>query len=74
MQITDTFNLIVIIVKDEPTTDVQNSGADNNFGGQSGMPGSIPDIKPEDIKPFDDGPSGGVNEFGNGMNIYRSII
>ena len=51
-------------VKEEPPSDMQNNGPDSNFGGQSGMPGPL-DIKPEDIKPFDDGPTG-VNDFANG--------
>ena len=52
------------IVKHEPPSDMQNNGPENNFGGQQGMPGNL-DIKPEDIKPFDDGPSG-VSDFSNG--------
>ena len=40
---------------------MQNHGSDGNFGGPGGMPGNL-DIKPEDIKPFDDGP----NDFAHG--------
>ena len=43
---------------------MQNDGSDGVFGGPGGLPGPL-DIKPEDIKPFDDGPSGG-NDFTNG--------
>ena len=50
---------------------MQNNGPDNNFGGQAGMPGPL-DIKPEDIKPFDDGPSG-VNDFANGKYKYTLL-
>ena len=49
---------------------MQNNGPDNNFGGQPGMPGNL-DIKPEDIKHFDDGPSG-VNDFANGNKYFGS--
>ena len=38
---------------------MQNDGSDGVFGGPGGLPG------PLDIKPFDDGPSGG-NDFTNG--------
>ena len=48
---------------------MQNNGPD--FCNQTGMPGPL-DIKPEDIKPFDEGPSG-VNDFPNGK-FYLLII
>ena len=61
---------LYLIVKEEPPSDMQNNGPDSNFGGQSGMPGPL-DIKPEDIKPFDDGPTG-VNDFANGNYYFTS--
>ena len=51
-------------MKEEPTSDMQNNESNGPFGGPGGMPGPL-DIKPEDIKPFDDTPSGG-NDFANG--------
>ena len=54
-------SLAYFIVKEEPPSDMQSDGV---FGGPGGLPGPL-DIKPEDIKPFDDGPSGG-NDFTNG--------
>ena len=58
------FSLVYFIVKEEPPSGMQNDGSDGVFGGPGGLPGPL-DIKPEDIKPFDDGPSGG-NDFTNG--------